>query len=232
METVRIETAQNVALQYEVATIVDRGLAVLIDWLLLAGYTIALLLLNEKAGLDWPSWAEVILFGFPWTFYHLLSELLMDGQGLGKRARSIKVVCMDGGQPGIGHYLLRWVLRLVDSLFFLGAVVILFSGKGQRLGDIAAGTTVVSLKRRLTLADSLVLDLPPGHVPTFPDAARVTDEQARLIKEVLANASGARDAAVRGLDHALRPSFPQAQGMPPETFLRTLLADHIFLTGR
>ena len=133
MESVRIETAHNVALQMEVATIVDRGLAVLIDWLVLAGWSIAVGQLFNALDLAMPDWLGVVLFAIPWTFYHLLCEVLMDGQSIGKRARNIKVVRLDGAQPGIGNYLLRWVLRLVDTLFFLGAVVILFNGKGQRI---------------------------------------------------------------------------------------------------
>jgi uncharacterized RDD family membrane protein YckC len=232
MESVRIETAHNVALQMEVATIVDRGLAVLIDWLVLAGWSIAVGQLFNALDLAMPDWLGVVLFAIPWTFYHLLCEVLMDGQSIGKRARNIKVVRLDGAQPGIGNYLLRWVLRLVDTLFFLGAVVILFNGKGQRIGDLAAGTTVISLKRRFSMADTLGMDLPADHRVTFPDADRLTDLQARLIKDVLANGSAARAAALEKLVLRFRPDHPQAQDLPPEAFLRTLLLDHLFLTGR
>jgi uncharacterized RDD family membrane protein YckC len=232
METVRIDTTQNVALHVEVATIVDRGMAVVIDWLVLAGYSIGLGMLFSEAGANPPDWVTILLFGFPWTFYHLLCELLMDGQSIGKRVRNIKVARLDGGQPGLGHYLLRWVLRLVDSLFLLGAVVILFNGKGQRLGDIAAGTSVISLKRRGSLAGALAMQLPEDHRVTFPNAAQLPDEQARLIKEVLANTSAARRPAIAKLAERLNGQFNTVTQLPPEQFLATLLKDHIFLTGR
>lgn len=230
METVHIETTQNVALHYEVATIVDRGLAVIVDWLILAGYSIGLLMLFDQMNMELPNWMGLLLFGLPWTFYHLLCELLMDGQSLGKRVRNIKVARLDGGQPGLGHYLLRWLLRPVDMLFFIGAVVILFNGKGQRIGDIAAGTTVISLKRRGSLAETLALQLPDDHKVTFPDAAKLPDAHARLIKEVLANGSAARGEAIEKLAERFRAEF-NADGLLPEDFLRTLLADHIFLTS-
>lgn len=229
METVRIETTQNVALHYEVATIADRGLALAIDWLVLAGYSIAVMVVSGKLDLHPPEWVYALLVMVPWTFYHLLCELLMDGQSLGKRVRNIKVARLDGGQPGLGHYLLRWMLRLIDSLFFIGAVVILFNGKGQRIGDIAAGTTVISLKRRGSLMETLALQLPEDHQVTFPDAAKLPDAQARLIKEVLANTSAARNAAIEKLAGRCHAEF-HANGLPPEQFLRTLLADHVFLT--
>jgi uncharacterized RDD family membrane protein YckC len=232
METVRIETAQNVALQYEVATIVDRGLAVVIDWLLLAGFSFGLVYVINKMDLDPPNWVDIVLFGVPWTFYHLVCELLMDGQSVGKRVRNIKVVRLDGGQPGLGHYLLRWLLRVVDAMFMLGAVVILFNGKGQRIGDLAAGTAVISLRRRNTLDDVVAQHLPEDHQVTFHDAARIPDPEAALIKEVLANNSAARSAATTKLADRYRADFHSNGELAPEQFLRTLLADHVFLTSR
>ena len=232
METVHIETSQNVSLHYEVATIVDRGLAVVFDWILLAGYTIALLMLMSKFNVEPPQWSMILLLGVPWTFYHLISELMMDGQSLGKRARNIKVARLDGGQPGLGHYLLRWMLRMIDSMFFLGAVVILFNGKGQRLGDMAAGTTVISLKQRFSLADTLLVDVPEGHQVQYPEAERLTDAHARLIKEVLGNTSKARPIAMAKLAARFQDELAITQRPQPEEFLRTLLADYLFLTGR
>lgn len=232
METVTIETSQNVDVQYEVATIVDRGLAVVVDWCILVGYTIAVTMTSDELGLHPPEWLQLLLLGLPWTFYHLVSETLMDGQSLGKRALNIKVVRIDGGQAGLGNYLLRWILRMIDALFLLGAVVILFNGKGQRLGDIAAGTAVISLKKRTQLSDTLMMDLPEGHVVTFPESQRLTDAHARLLKEVLASTSGARPMAIVQLSTRLREELSITSELQPEEFLRTLLADHIFLTAR
>mgnify|MGYP001553011357 CR=1 FL=1 len=232
METVHIETTQNVALDYEVATIVDRGIAVVLDWLLLVGYTIAVVLISNKLQLNPPEWVIIMVLTIPWTFYHLISEVLMDGQSLGKRARNIKVARLDGGQPGIGNYLLRWMLRVVDMFFMVGAVVILFNGKGQRLGDIAAGTTVISLKQRFSLEDTLLADVPEDHQVQFREAARLTDVQARLIKEVLANTSDARPMAVLKLANRFQDQLAVGNQADPEQFLRTLLTDHLFLAGR
>lgn len=231
METVHIESSHNVALHVEVATIVDRGLALVLDWLVLAGWSIGVMYAVDKLEIRAPEWTYLLVIGVPWTFYHLLCELLMDGQSLGKRVRAIKVARLDGGQPGPVHFLLRWLLRPVDALFFVGAVVILLNGKGQRIGDIAAGTTVISVKRRGSLADTLAMQLPPDHQVTFPEALRLSDQQARLIKEVLADGSKARSVAIEKLAGRYRTEF-QANGLPAEQLLRTLLADHIFLTSR
>ncbi|MGI8539921.1 MAG: RDD family protein [Rubrobacteraceae bacterium] len=58
----------------------------------------------------------------------------------------IKVVREGTGEaPGLGKAAIRTVLRIVDGLFFylVAFVMVLVSGKNQRLGDMAAGTLVV-----------------------------------------------------------------------------------------
>lgn len=181
---------------------------------------------------DLPQWASIILIDVPWTFYHLFSELLMDGHSLGKRARNIKVARLDGGRADPGHYLLRWLLRTIDSLFFLGAVVILFNGKGQRLEDMAAGTTVISLRQHFSLADAMFAEVPENHQVQYSEAERLTDAHARLIKEVLGNTSKARPVAMEKLAARFREELGIPQAPPPAPFLRTLLADYLHLTGR
>lgn len=68
------------------------------------------------------------------------------GQTLGKRALGIVVVSEDGEPIDSGDALVRNVLRIVDALpgmFLLGAVLILLTERGQRVGDLAAETVVV-----------------------------------------------------------------------------------------
>jgi uncharacterized RDD family membrane protein YckC len=70
------------------------------------------------------------------------------GQTLGKRALGIRVArAADGAQPSTGEVAVRTVLRIIDALPFLylvGIIAILVTGsRAQRLGDLAAGTTVV-----------------------------------------------------------------------------------------
>lgn len=231
METVHIDTSHNVALHYEVATIVDRGLAVVLDWLLIIAYCLALGYALDAGSFDPPEWVLVLLFGMPITFYHLACEVGMNGQSLGKRIRKIRVARLDGGQPTFGNYLMRWVLRIADVFGLLGIYVILFNGKGQRLGDIAAGTTVISLRQRVTLSDTLSTDLPADHQVTFPEATRLTDAHARLIKEVLATTSYTRPTMLVKLATRLQQQLALTVQQTPEAFLRTLLRDYLFLTS-
>ncbi len=235
METIRIDTPQNVAIEYNVATIVSRGLASLLDWTVLAGYTIlffqVLDLLDIGTG-SLPEWFFILVLGIPWTFYNLLFEIFMDGRSIGKRTMNIKVARLDGGQPGLGHYLMRWILRPVDAIAFLGAVVILFNGKGQRLGDIAAGTCVISLKQRVRLSDTLLVDIPEDHKPTYAEVVRMTDRNARLVKRVLRNTSGRRRRLVSEMADRVKHELQLTTEQPAEELLKTVLLDYVYFTGK
>ncbi len=77
--------------------------------------------------------------------YFILMEGSM-GQTVGKMVAGIKVVREGTGEaPGLGKAAIRTVLRIVDGLFvyLVAFIVVLISGKNQRLGDMAAGTLVV-----------------------------------------------------------------------------------------
>jgi uncharacterized RDD family membrane protein YckC len=77
--------------------------------------------------------------------YFILMEGYM-GQTVGKMIAGVKVVREDSGAtPGLGKATIRTILRIIDGLFLylVAFIVVLISGKNQRLGDMAAGTLVV-----------------------------------------------------------------------------------------
>jgi uncharacterized RDD family membrane protein YckC len=238
MQTIGIETAQNVVVQHEVASVGDRIVAAILDNLVLGAWIFVIFMIGVAASGNDPSSLVigilVVLAVLPYMFYDLVCEITMDGQSIGKRARKIRVVRVDGGQPRIGQYLLRWVLRPIDGFYYLGLVVILVNGKGQRLGDLAAGTTVITLKPRLALKDTLMTEVGPGHQVRFPEAIRLSDAQAALIKELLNNRTvGNRYELAR--DMAERVSLAignTGAGLKPEEFLRAVLQDYVYLTGQ
>ncbi len=238
MQTIGIETAQNVVLQQEVASLGDRIVAyifdtlVLLAWLFFLAIFIFISIDNDPSGIAIGVLAVLALI--PYLFYHLVCEITMDGQSIGKRARKIRVSRVDGGQPRIGQYLLRWVLRPIDGFYYLGLVVILINGKGQRLGDMAAGTTVVSLKPRLRLQDTLMTEVKPEHQVRFPEAVRLNDAQAGLIKEVLGNFKvGNRADLLREMAEKVSLAIGNTgAGLNPEQFLRAVLQDYVHLTGQ
>ena len=70
----------------------------------------------------------------------------MLGQTVGKMLMGIQVIREGTGQtPGIGAAVIRTLLRFIDGIlvYLVGFVIVLISGKNQRLGDMAAGTLVI-----------------------------------------------------------------------------------------
>lgn len=236
MRTIGIETAQNVRLDHETASIGDRVVAYIIDSLIIYSWLILwIIVLSEFDGMNSDIYFTIgfAIALFPVLFYHLICEVTMNGQSIGKRTRNIKVARMDGGQPRLGQYLLRWVLKPIDSFYWIGLVVILINGRGQRLGDLAAGTTVISLKPRMRSKDTLLTEIPEEYAVRFQEAIKLTDAQAAMIREVLNNRTGDKWAMIDEMAEKVKNVIgASANGMRSLEFLQTVLRDHVYLTSR
>jgi len=242
MQTVRITTTQNVEIEYEIASIGERILAALIDYAVLIGYGIAIsLILSALPGSGRStSLALVVILLLPIFFYDLLCEILMDGQSFGKKQMKIKVTMLDGSQPGVGAYLLRWLLRLIDITLSSGGVAVLtllFNGKGQRLGDLAAGTTVIKLKPEVGLRDTIFAEIQDDYQPVFPQVAELNDKDIALVKEVLDAGLEVEDRRLGDtLEQKAKTILAQKMGvttnMHPRAFLSTVLKDYNYFKGR
>jgi len=194
MQTIEIQTAQNVNIEYPVASVGDRVVAAIIDQLIMIGYLIAfifvyiwILNITEGTSLEFPV-AYFIIFFLPLFFYHLLCETFLNGQSFGKKLMKMRVVKTDGSQAGIGSYFLRWILAPIDLYFTYGAVgliTMLVNGKGQRLGDLAANTTVVKLKAEVKLDDTILLTTPANYEVMFPQVSALSDKDIAIVKAVL-----------------------------------------------
>ncbi len=108
----------------------------------------------------------ITLFLIEW-FYPVLFEVFRRGQTPGKKMMGISVVHDDLTPITFGTSMLRNLLRTVDILpfFYLtGLVSMVFNGRFQRLGDMAAGTLVISVKE--TARPSIINDIRPLAPPT------------------------------------------------------------------
>ena len=243
MSRVSIETTQNVQIDYELASIGDRILAFLIDFLIIIAYLVAtsfaLLYFIEslsKIRLYWP--LRVMVQWIPVMCYTLLCEIFMNGQTIGKRQRKIKVLCLDGSQPTLSNYLIRWLLRPIDIYFTFGAAAIVTmaaNGRSQRLADIAAGTTVVKVKPKIQLADLRRLFLNPiqNYQPVYEQALMLSDKDINIIKDILAKRNKIRDrkifdSLVKKIKETLNITYEGA----PIPFLQTIVKDYNFLANQ
>ena len=188
--SVQINTSQNVRLSYEPASIGDRILANLIDYLIYLAWAILTGFLFRKlsSGGSLSVFFYILIIILPIMFYPLLTEYFLNGQTIGKRVLNIKVVRLDGGKPTLGAYLLRWVLNIVDFGLFsqlVGVLTIAINGKGQRIGDIAADTTVIRMVQRVSLNQVVYQQTPTDYRLKYPEVSRLNDHDIETIREVL-----------------------------------------------
>ncbi|MFD2721686.1 RDD family protein [Hymenobacter monticola] len=237
MATIRVHTAQNVSLEYEVASLGDRIVAAILDNLVLGAWAIACVLIFAAMGLKGGTATASmgLLIGVPYVFYHLVCEVFFNGQSIGKQARDIRVMRLDGTAPSVGDYLLRWLLRIVDTGLFGGLVAIITiaaNGRGQRLGDMAAGTTVVKVRPQATSPLAPGLSPIEGYQPVFPQAALLADHDVALIRQLMQQAK-ARDnyEVLNEIANKVKEITGIRTDLPDGPFLQTVLRDHAHLAA-
>jgi len=198
MSELQINTTQNVKIKFTAAGVGERLVAFVIDATIKIGY---LLVLNKVFGVfeEMDQWSQIgisTVLSFPVMFYTLALETFLDGQTLGKKALKIRVVKIDGFQATFSDYVVRWFFRIVDVwLFGIGFFVIIFSKKLQRLGDMAAGTGVISLRDKVNINHTILEQLKTNYKPTYPNVIKLSDNDARIIKDTFTRAKAAKDYA-------------------------------------
>lgn len=194
MSQIAINTSQNVNINFNVASIGDRVIAFILDLFIKIAYGIVVLytffsildLGYVLSGMDqWSVVAVYIILMFPIVVYPVVLESLMEGQTPGKKVMKIRVVKIDGYQASFGDYLIRWVFRIIDTSFagVVGLVCMIVSKNNQRLGDIASGTAVISLKNSINISHTILEHIREDYVPTFPQVIALSDNDIRIIKD-------------------------------------------------
>ena len=231
---VRVQTSQNVDVEYEPASIGDRILANLIDYLIYLGWGIAAVLVFKGGSLqgELSTFFIILILVLPISFYPLLTEYFLNGQTLGKRAMKIRVLRIDGGKPTLGAYILRWLLIVVDCQIFtplVAVVAVAAGGKGQRVGDIAAGTAVVKTNKVVSLSEVVYQPIADDYRVTYADAANLTDRDVETIRQVLRkqNAALLDQTADRVSDVLGTGSYTDAR-----YFLITIINDYAHLANQ
>lgn len=227
-----IVTPEAVVLDFETAGIASRALARVLDALIQGVALFALLLLAVT--LPGSSGVVVAIVGVALIVlgYPILCESLMRGRSPGKAALGLRVVTVEGAPVAARHAFIRSALGIFDFLVPLpgGLLAVgssLLSPRGQRLGDLMAGTIV--LRERTATAPAMAVWFNPpagleGYAHTL-DVAAVTDAQFAVVRSFLLRvhelAPEARSAMALRLATPLAAALrhmPPA-GVHPELFL-------------
>jgi uncharacterized RDD family membrane protein YckC len=205
MVELQINTTQNVNINFTAASVGERILAWGIDWIIKIAYIIVVyqLIFNlfkiDVLIDDMDQWSKIaiyMMFYLPVILYSLIFETLLDGQTLGKRILKIKVVKIDGYQASLADFLIRWFFRIIDINLMSGVialVAIITSNKNQRLGDMTAGTSVITLKNNVNISHTILEDLNEDYKPTYPNVIKLSDNDARIIKDTFTTAKASKD---------------------------------------
>jgi len=257
MPVIKIATPFNIDIEFELAEFHKRLLAYIIDFFLLIIYMLSMLYLwfgGFKVGEGGIGFVILVVL-IPMLFYTMAAELLMGGQTIGKKILKIKVVSLDGGEPSMGQVMLRWFMRfyewgfIIFSLFwfnpFMGigfllmgsvtSIIIMVSSKrGQRLGDIVAGTVVVNTKTSLSVHDTIFMNVTqPDYKVSFPEVMRLSDRDINTVKNVLMQAKRSNN-----YDMCNRVAFKVQEvlkipsDMYAMDFLEKIMADYNYLATR
>ena len=239
MANLQINTTQNVNLGYTVASAGERILAVFIDLVIFFFYfyilNIVLSFMDVLFEDPWSIWGLQSLLFLPVMFYSLYMHILFNGRTVGKMVLKMRVVRLDGSPVHWSNYMVRWMMRIIDQWAFpaIGLLTLIFTDKHQRLGDSAAGTVVISTKKRLNISSTILEDLEEEYEPKFTTVTQLTDKDVRLIKETFRIAIRSNDYKTL---NALRVKVESIIGGNSDFYDRqyidTVLKDYNYFTQR
>lgn len=168
MQQPAVVTPEAVPLELSQAGLGSRFVALMIDWTAQAALAFALLfagiaLAGDNSGLGvalFFLFLFLVLFGYP-----VILESLWKGRTLGKAALGLRVVTVEGAPIRFRHAAIRAALGLVDFYATSGAGAVLsalLTARGQRLGDLVAGTMVLRERSGLAAPAPTTFSVPPG----------------------------------------------------------------------
>lgn len=248
MSQIAINTSQNVKINFELASVGERIFAFFIDMIIKISYLLGLYfilekLFNIKAYIstldDFSAMALIFFLSLPFYLYTLVLESLMEGQTFGKKLMKIKVVKIDGYQAGFSDYLIRWIFKLVDVFTnsgCVGIIAIVLSKYNQRLGDMASGTAVISLKNKVHISQTILENLKSDYIPRFPQVVALSDTDMQIIKKHYNDAKLQHDTMVlNGLANKIQETIKvtiKPEDFTPRTFIETVLKDYNYYTSK
>jgi uncharacterized RDD family membrane protein YckC len=236
MEIITVHTTQNIDIDYEIGGLGERILARLIDFGVFIPFVIAgMFLATALSSMGIGIYFIIVLVLF--TFYDLVSEVFFNGQSAGKRIMKIRVISIDGARPKFSQYLLRWLFRLVDFSITGGLAALITSAvseKGQRVGDIVAGTALIKTIPRTKMDNLIFKTAADDYQPVFTQVSQLNDQDISLVYEVIQSyLKSGNTRIVYTMADKMRQylSISLPPNMDSMQFLQTILKDYSHITA-
>jgi uncharacterized RDD family membrane protein YckC len=267
MSSVQIATNFNIDIEFESPPFYRRLLAWVMDlliqiiYLIIAFRMLRWLMPYSDSDIDSRynfQWMVTIIL-VPFFVYHLVLEVTMRGQSIGKKIMGIKVISENGGKPSIGQYIIRWLIRTSDFFLFLmililplvafyGAriylgfalalgllitdVILVNTRKQQRLGDILAHTLLINTRQRESINDTIFLEISDKYVPSFPQVMHLSDRDINSLKGILDTARKRGDYNLAEMaSEKIKNHLKIQTTLSAFDFLEVLLKDYNYLSS-
>jgi uncharacterized RDD family membrane protein YckC len=232
-----VVTGDAVVLDVQIAQLPVRALSAIIDvTVVLLAYVLGIVLWAATltqfdaalSGAVLIIFTVVTILGYPVIF-----ESATRGRSLGKMAMGLRVVSDDGGPERFRQALFRALAGVIEIWMFTGGPAVicsLVSAKGKRIGDVFAGTVVISERAPR-------MSPPPPMPPQLAwwaatlQLSGLRPEQAELARQFLSRASQLdpqmRDQMAYRIagDVVNQISPPPPPGAPPQYVLAAVLAE-------
>ena len=203
---VTLQTPESVELEFTLAGIGNRALALLLDYTALSltllvfwivWIVVSLQPINALDNVNnigtWLIAIALLLNFLIYTGYFVLFEVIWQGQTPGKRYAKIRVIRDDGRRIGIQQAALRALLRPIDDILFIGAFLIMFNSKEKRLGDMVGGTIVIQEEYTVGAANfpiSPQAEQLAKQLPALADLSLLLPDDFATIREYLRRREG------------------------------------------
>jgi uncharacterized RDD family membrane protein YckC len=254
MLQVKLDTGFNIEVDFMIAPFIKRLFALVIDWVIIFAWSY---FMNKlfRIGQDYiwelPAWQKVVI-AVPALLYFPLLEIFLNGQTVGKKAMQIKVITIDGGNPSISQFIIRWLFRLIDFPFLIlagitsgefpwWATIFLFGGIGcviatpytQRIGDIVAGTILIDTRNRASWEDTVFTELTNDYQPSYPQVMQLSDKDINTLKGIISavRKRSDYDLSIR-IATRIRSKLHIEDDQDSLEFLQTLLKDYNYYSTR
>jgi uncharacterized RDD family membrane protein YckC len=243
MQQVAIHTPQNVEIGFPTAELGKRMLAKFVDYVILFALSWILsefldTLLHPSFKYDyWSEMAISALVFLPVYTYSLWFETLLGGSTPGKMVMKIQVMRLDGLPYSWENALIRWMFTLIDMLPIFGItgfIAISATKNSQRLGDLAAGTVVISKKKEVGIDQTILLELNSDYQPIYAQVVRLSDNDMRIIKDSFDSAMKKNDFHTISKIREKVESVMQTadRGVNDINFIQTVMKDFNFYTNK
>jgi uncharacterized RDD family membrane protein YckC len=229
-----VETPEKIVLRYSLASAGARAAAWIIDACIRNAVT-SIAFFAVMFGVDGGDWTRadmglntglsvafyfIVLFLVKWGYY-VFFESLMRGASPGKRAMGVRAVRADGEPIDFESVVVRNLVRVVDDfpvLPLIGFLFALSTRRGQRLGDIAAGTVVVQApKGRPTLPEEAPITRAAAAPKSLAKGkAALTEAELGVLRRFLTERSRLPESAALSMGERLAAQAEERTGIPRE----------------